>query len=91
MQSAGLPITQTHTVFDKDSGCLNIPVTEEEKLLSISSMKTKSAPGVDCICSERFKCTANIVSEYLVGLFSENLNVVSFLIHEVKTSYHQFT
>ena len=40
-------------------------------MLSISSMKAKSAPGVDGICSEVFKCTANIVSKYLVCFFNE--------------------
>jgi len=75
-ERAGQPATQNPSLFDslveaKKSGCLNTPITEEEIMLSISSMKAKSAPGVDGICSEMFKCTANIVSKYLVCLFNE--------------------
>jgi len=34
-------------------------------------MKSKSATGIDGICSEMLKCIANIVSKYLVCLFNE--------------------
>ena len=77
-ERAGLPPTQNPSLFDnhvkaKESGCLNTPITEEKIMLSISSMKAKSAPCVDGICSKIFKCTANIVSKYmyLVCLFNE--------------------
>jgi hypothetical protein len=60
-------------------------VTKEEITLSISSLKSKSAPGVDGICREMLKRTANIVAEYLVG-YSMKFSIVDiFLIHGAKT------
>ena len=53
---------------------LNKPFNLEETKQGIKRLKTKKAPGIDCISSEMIKCSYNVLQNKITKLFNLILN-----------------